>query len=292
MRISDQRGFTLIELLIVTALLGVVMAAVFGLVQTSQRHAHTSEEVVEVQQNLRVALERMSRDLRLAGLLVDNDTAIVTAAADSLTFRTTTVSGSAARVAADFSSSNGIVEVDVANLNMAREFENGDQVRIVRPGNRLQPLNAVFQVVRDPDLEVTDARIPLQFNASADFRAGDMIVKVFDANPGTIGYALIDNPGSADPAQRFLQRTATGLGAEILADKVTDLGFAYLLDDGTEVASLGAGDPRLDNIRAVRITLTGATDATQTGVAGFLAPGQASNVKTRSLTTVVQLRNR
>lgn len=305
----DQRGFTLIELLIVAALLGVVMAAVLGLVQTTQRHVHTAEEVVEVQQNLRVALERMSRDLRLAGFLVDDGPAIVAAAADALTLRTATVSGAAARIAAEFSSPaspNTPIDVQVASVETARLFENGDLVRIVRPGNRIQPLDRVLRVVRAPG-DITTPVVPLQgFNAAVDYRPGDTLVKVFDVNlapnvdpntsppvhPNILTYALVDDPDSADAAQQLLQRSATGLGDEILAVKVTDLAFAYLLDDGSELAALPAGDPRLDNIRAVRITLTGATDATQTGIAGYLAPGQDSNVKTRSLTTVVQLRNR
>lgn len=67
---NDKRnGFTLIEVLIVTFMIGLVTASVYSLYNTSQRSSYAQEEVVDVQQNLRIAMDSISRDIRHAGFL-------------------------------------------------------------------------------------------------------------------------------------------------------------------------------------------------------------------------------
>ncbi|KIH76927.1 prepilin-type N-terminal cleavage/methylation domain-containing protein [Geoalkalibacter ferrihydriticus] len=314
----SQRGFTLIELLIVSALLGVVMVAVFGLVQTSQRHAHTTEEVVEVQQNLRVALERMSRDLRLAGLGVADEDIFVSAPAslrcvdlndngdcldpnefDALIFRTLSAPGVIARISDDLSTTGTEETLNLASEGMVRLFHAQDYLatpvyaRIFRPASRIQPLDRVFQVTAsDPEARTLTLS---GFLTPVTLRPGDLVVRVevpagVDPNtnppehPNLVRYRLV-KAASADEAQFLLVRVPTGVNPndadafEILASKITEVTFDYLNDSD--------GD-----IRAIRITLTGATDATRTGTAGYVASGQDNNIRTRSLTTVVQLRNR
>jgi len=68
--IRYQNGFTLIELLMVILILGLVMGSVYSLYVTSQRTATVQDDVVDVQQNLRVATESISRDVRHAGFLI------------------------------------------------------------------------------------------------------------------------------------------------------------------------------------------------------------------------------
>jgi len=65
-----QNGFTLIELLMVMLILGLVMGSVYSVYETSQRSATVQDDVVDVQQNLRVAMEGINRDVRHAGFLI------------------------------------------------------------------------------------------------------------------------------------------------------------------------------------------------------------------------------
>jgi type II secretory pathway pseudopilin PulG len=62
-------GFTLVEVIMVAFMLGLVMASVYSLYSTSQKAASMEDEVVDVQQNLRIAMDSMSRDIRHAGFL-------------------------------------------------------------------------------------------------------------------------------------------------------------------------------------------------------------------------------
>lgn len=64
--LRSQRGFTLAELLVVTAVLGLIFAAV-GMVMQKGQEAYTfGSNRVEVQQNARVALDLVTRELRSA----------------------------------------------------------------------------------------------------------------------------------------------------------------------------------------------------------------------------------
>lgn len=64
---QDARGFTIVELLIASAIMLVVMGAVFSLVDPGQATYRTQPEVSEMQQNLRIAQNALYQDLAQAG---------------------------------------------------------------------------------------------------------------------------------------------------------------------------------------------------------------------------------
>jgi prepilin-type N-terminal cleavage/methylation domain-containing protein len=64
--VRDQRGFTLAELLVVMALTGLVLAGVFSIQQQGTNSYLMGAGRVETQQNARVALDLMTRELRSA----------------------------------------------------------------------------------------------------------------------------------------------------------------------------------------------------------------------------------
>ena len=68
--ILDTRGFSLIELLIVMGMLTLVLVAVYSLYDTHSKSAYVQEEVVDVQQNLRIAMDSISRDIKMSGILI------------------------------------------------------------------------------------------------------------------------------------------------------------------------------------------------------------------------------
>ena len=75
----DERGFTLTELLTVLAVLTLVLAAVVTIQQGALQAYVTGSNKTEVQQNARVALERMAREIR------QTQTGLTAATATSLT---------------------------------------------------------------------------------------------------------------------------------------------------------------------------------------------------------------
>jgi type IV pilus assembly protein PilW len=69
---SNRKGITLIELLVALVICGLVVAGIYR-VFVAQTKAYTiQDQVVEVQQNVRSAMEVFLRDLRMAGYDDDN----------------------------------------------------------------------------------------------------------------------------------------------------------------------------------------------------------------------------
>jgi prepilin-type N-terminal cleavage/methylation domain-containing protein len=62
-----EQGFTLIELLIALFISIVIGAATIGFMTYSQKSHFVQEEVADAQQNVRIAMDHMLRDIRMAG---------------------------------------------------------------------------------------------------------------------------------------------------------------------------------------------------------------------------------
>jgi prepilin-type N-terminal cleavage/methylation domain-containing protein len=87
--ILNARGFTLTELLVTFAVVGLVMAGVLSLLLQGQRTYSMGAARVEAQQNARVAIERMTHEIRAAGYAptASEFTAIVNPTETSLTLQ-------------------------------------------------------------------------------------------------------------------------------------------------------------------------------------------------------------
>lgn len=66
-RCHKEKGLTLIELLVAVALSGIVISAIYSVYISQQRSYNIQEQMAEMQQNVRVAMDTMVRDIRMAG---------------------------------------------------------------------------------------------------------------------------------------------------------------------------------------------------------------------------------
>jgi prepilin-type N-terminal cleavage/methylation domain-containing protein len=66
MQDRSKRGFTLIELMIAIAAFGIMSLAGFAVLSTGQRTAVSNDQTVQIQQNIRLAMDLMARDVRMA----------------------------------------------------------------------------------------------------------------------------------------------------------------------------------------------------------------------------------
>ncbi|MBW8057814.1 MAG: prepilin-type N-terminal cleavage/methylation domain-containing protein [candidate division NC10 bacterium] len=89
----NQSGFTLLEMLISSAIFAIVLFAIYTIYITSQTTSTRGINKIEVQQNARVAMRRMAREIRMAGYdpgsaipAQGSQTAIQVANANSITF--------------------------------------------------------------------------------------------------------------------------------------------------------------------------------------------------------------
>jgi prepilin-type N-terminal cleavage/methylation domain-containing protein len=63
----DAKGVTLIELLVALVISGIIVAAIYRLFVAQTRSYTVQDQVAEVQQNVRNAVELLVRDIRMAG---------------------------------------------------------------------------------------------------------------------------------------------------------------------------------------------------------------------------------
>jgi prepilin-type N-terminal cleavage/methylation domain-containing protein len=309
-----EQGFTLVESLIVIALLGLIMGAVYSLFRVQRNTAYSQVEVVEEQQNLRVALDNISRDLRLAGIMMPIVTNPIPAATGSPAFPTyasdirinvASAEGRFARVTAQYNigptASTLALTVEspatATSPNVIDGFAVNDNVRIIRPPiDGSQPISSgsVFVITntnRTANTITIRKQDSLYFTDGETVAPGDMITKVTDATmfPETVDYYLVNGgttvngivcPNNQRCLVRQVNSAATPPGsAEIIATKLSALTFGYLNDSYAEETV----PSDLSRVRAVRVTLQGTTTAT----AALSGGGRV-----RALTSVIKLRNR
>jgi prepilin-type N-terminal cleavage/methylation domain-containing protein len=70
---SNMRGFTLVELMVVVALTGIAVIAIYRGYQAFSQAADAQEQIIEMQQNLRVGMYWLEKDIRRAGMNEEDD---------------------------------------------------------------------------------------------------------------------------------------------------------------------------------------------------------------------------
>ena len=219
--LHSHRGFSLVELLIAMALVGVIMGAVYSLYATAQRTSYSQDETVEVQQNLRIAMDTVTRDLRMAGMLVDYGSSVLpiqsrdlvtnapfTNYSTSITMNMASATATYAKINSDVTpaASPAVFPVSPAtNTTRAGDgdvLQVDDKVRIINPlystqrtlptGEATFNVNAVVRQVKLSGETgyiaptVTLANATGETMANVEFKRGDMIAKV---NVGTTSTA-------------------------------------------------------------------------------------------------------
>jgi len=129
----NSRGMTLVEILVVMAILSAVMLAVMSLYIPTYHSTVAQTQVSDVQDNLRLALKVMTRDILHAGFLVPEDP--ITSTSDTaFTIRSRIVGNDFARVAST-ANLTGKIRITVSEPDMVDNFQVGSRVRIFEPIN-------------------------------------------------------------------------------------------------------------------------------------------------------------
>ncbi len=239
--IQRNKGFSLIELLVV---LGISTVAVAGLYQSfvAQVHPHAvQEQVVEMRQNLRSSVDRMTREIRMAGYGGD----MIAAFGNVNTFIEV--------ISPANGSSNDSITIILAD-EVARLKQN-----TAAGGNQL-----ILSVTNGSDLFNTTKKKYLCLNGQNNYlvanASGDTITLATPLSEDHLADETVSlvkaitykiQPGTMN----LVRDENTGDGSQSMADAVEDLQFQYILSDG----SVSDAPAAPSEIRSVSLTVAGRT---------------------------------
>ena len=276
-----NRGMSLVELMMVMAILSVVMMAVMSLYIPVLQSTAAQTQVSDVQSNLRLATNRMTKDLLIAGFLVpinpvvfpDYDSAGLTgpgtpaSGVEDFTIRTRAVGNAFARVSGSADAS-GDIRITVSSADMVDLFPVGSTVRLFEPVTANEVKAGTGS---DSDRVYT---VTATGTGTIDIDPGTMITTA-DVPAETVVLKVRDN--SQPPIQTIRYRLNNGAlerivnnNIQFLARNMDSVNFTFDLTDE-------------DRVRRVDIVLTGITRA--------LKNDAISGAKSRQVETSVSLRN-
>ncbi|GMR04794.1 MAG: hypothetical protein BMS9Abin23_0702 [Thermodesulfobacteriota bacterium] len=299
---TGTAGYTLIEILIVMAILGSVLTAVFALYNVQNRTTTIEEDIVDVQQNLRIGIERIVKDLRMSGFTIAGPVNPINAMAnntgmdssDLVTLETPSAEGIYARISASITTNLATATPVTFTVSSPEEvdlFATGDIVRIFNSSERDQPANMYFTVTATsrtgPSITVTPSGTATGVLFSSGFIMAKTGDSAPDTYPNTIQYCLGPSSGCGSAVTtcstgQCLMRIVNGVSsnADVVAENIQDVQFKYILDGSSAEVDTTAN---LTSIRAVRVSLTAKNYQTE---------ALSGNAKTRDIITVVKMRNR
>jgi prepilin-type N-terminal cleavage/methylation domain-containing protein len=292
--LSGKGGFTLVELIVVTGILGLVIGAIYSLYLTHMRTAYTQDEVVEVQQNLRIAMDSITRDLKMAGALVPYGTSAIdsTSTANNLIINTGVPTGAVARIVTTLdSTATDTFAPTVESVDSINNFSVGDTVRIIRPFDGSQPFDTttmnsnMFVSAKNTTLKTISLKKSnsTNFATGITIKSGDIISKISAAAAArfdTITYSVGNCPVGSGLSESCLYRAINGGAGDVIA---SNLATSASVPPGFAFSSITEDNYGTTAISAYQVTLTGVTRKK-------VSP--TDSPKSRQLISIVKLRNR
>lgn len=286
MKRINNKGFTLIEILVSLAILGIVLAGIYSVYTMQHKSYIVQEQVAEMQQNERIALQMITRDIRMAGLGLEAcpEAGVVTfqdggaAGPDTITLAYHSFSPDgrnggntqASTSTAAFTTTSASVDVyDTTN------FAAGDLATITSASNPCHyALICITKVIssggsKKLQHDIGDGGACASVNIIENLPTGivsgfsinDRVKRINSGDGGEISYAI--------DASLVLSRTVNG-AAQPLADNIEDIQMAYgfdingngVVEEGKSPAGEWFDDPAgqdMARLREIRVTLVART---------------------------------
>ena len=285
-----QDGVTLIELVIALAISGVLIAGIYRMFIHQQKSYATQEQVADMQQNVRIAINRMLREIRMAGYGGKNDNV-----------------GGVNDIITKFGNVNTYANIITPENNVIQVGITHDRITVVAAYDQIGTLKV--------NANAGDATITVNYLNGSPFTSQNPKKKYLCLNgqnnyeidinsvagdqvPLKAGVTLLESHLNNEPV--FLVKAVTyglkksvgvpilyrnentGGGAQPVADYIENLQFLYTLVDGTQTDS--PGDPKL--IRGVTVNITARTEGKDPELAKV-----GDGYRRRTVTTYIDMRN-
>ena len=268
----NRKGLTLIELLITLAIGCLLVAGIYRTFISQQRTYTVQEQVVDMQQNVRIAINQMVRELRMAGFGREDAKCygaggmhgiyknVVTPADDGKSVTVVGAYQEMTTLSANAASGTNLIQVSDVSM-----FDNGNKQYVCFNGTESHRIKKIV----GNQLELFD-------NLIENHSQGEPAFKVL-----AITYSL----GVSDGKSALLRNDNIpgGPGAQAVAENIESLRFMYTLGNGDVFWDTVPANRR-DEIRMIQVTLQAKTDKTDPNLPG-------DGYRRRTLTTNSQLRN-
>ena len=272
--LKNKNGVTLIELLIALVISALLIAALYRTFIGQQKTYVVQEQVVDTQQNVRVAINKMMRDIRMAGFGGVGDVLSQVGGVNgftgeiTLTANSTTIVGGFRQVSTlAAEAAGGQSQVTLASAADASQFDGAAHHFISIGGTE-------SNIVSSRAGATLTLSNPLKLTHKITDQLGNPVsVPIFKIQAITYLCGVSDG-------KPVLQRNEnTGGGAQPLAENIENIQFEYFDANGALTVNPA-------NIRMVRATVTARTDRLDPDLKigdGFRRRTIASNIYVRNM---------
>jgi len=304
-RLNKKRGFTLIELLIAMALSGIVISAIYSLYISQNKSYAIQNQIVEMQQNARVAMNMMVREIRMAGSgLASGQISYYDGSGTAYIYAITPTNNNDNPDSVDILYGDPSVS---ATITKAMPNSSAELCVNSTDGFEVGDLAIISNGIDASLLEITHVQpsaLKLQHNpggGSINPPGGKNIFPPGGYDSGStvlkLKYLSYAVDSTTDPAHPTLELDLDGpLGNwafQPLAENTEDLQLAYQDNNGTWYNN----PPSPENIRSVRINILARTNKIDPDFTGNRptiedrTAGGTDNYRRRLLTSTIKVRN-
>lgn len=241
--LKRSAGFSLVEMVVSTAILGIIVSSALSLYLTQQKQWLIQEQVAEMQQSVRVSMDELTRNLRMAGcgdfpaglqpiLSVDADP-------DSLTLR----------------QSLSDCHVTIGKNTQTNKMHTHDDVECFQTGLRA----FIWDDTGQQEWFTVDHVDTNEGEGWYEIYSESNLANVYDTDDDpqvmVMSEATYYVDQITDQDHPVLMRSTNGLPAQAFAEDIEDFQVVYLMKDGSTTSAPAS----LGDVRVVRIELRSRT---------------------------------
>jgi len=263
-QLRQKCGYSLVELLVTMVIFAIFSGAVYSLYITQLKTAYSREDTMDVQQNVRIAMDRLTRDIRMAGLFVSPPFDITMTNISSISIQTTPLDTKRVTISQIESDDKFFVTpaATLASINI------GANAIIIR-SNTMAQIGGTFSVLSSSTATGHFKVSPVPPDSPA---SGDMVLNTTTTYPQIIRYRIdrTDTSHGCDKSPCLLRNN------DIIAQGINRIRFKYYLGGVNNSSTTAFSNiTSINRVSALQVTVT----------------GQTSKNITRELVTFVKLRN-
>ncbi len=301
---QNNRGFTLTELLVAMAIATIVLSAIFLTFKSQQDSYVVHNQVAMTQQNVRGAMQLISRDIQMAGYYTNFETTTISMDWDGmggnesmrpLIYARDNVSA----VGDGIKDNTDLIVIVKASMENGRQIAFGEVASGATASASLRDAGDLTQdkyaVLVKEDL--SRAEFFRVTNSTGTMTLSKSLVETYTEDDWIFRADIIIYYVSEDPEHPSLMRRNLGNNeeAQVTAEDIDNLQFRYVLDDGGKVDS---GFNERD-VRAVEISILartphiirGYTDPNTYNIGGAAPVTPGDGYRRRLLKALIRTRN-